>query len=65
MSRRKVTEEQAKNRIVHILRFGQVLCRQERLKGVPATWPTNEFWVGEEKGADATCQLCIAESRKA
>jgi hypothetical protein len=45
-------------RIVHVLRFGRVLCGFSR--GTPSTWPFGHRWVALEDAGLATCPGCLA-----
>ena len=52
------------DRIVHLLRAGQALCKQRYLAGAPATWPERDYWVAEKDAAKATCKRCITAHKK-
>jgi hypothetical protein len=41
---------------VHVLLYGQTLCRQ--IHGLPKDWGPQHKWVRVEERADATCAMC-------
>jgi len=45
---------------VHILQHGFALCGRN---GVPATWGSDEQWVGVDDRDEATCLECIETLR--